>query len=341
MLDWVSATIPGKHVPLEAGRVVGIHPSGDIDWDVPKAMQVRGSHDASIQLRSSGTINKDGTCTELYFSGNPSKFLQGHNVHGSSDLISLVTHSLLHAQAHLSHDLSEVIGYARGGHFSVKRLDVARSYRFADSRTVDAALNGLCHLARSRSGRASSYGSTVYLQKGSRRWSFKLYNKFCDPTTKKLSDELLDAGLYEYTNGLLRAELTIRSMELKEKGIQSAKALQGNIEALFDEYFERIDIAMNTNVTSEEIQSMPRAIRNTYLMWQNGVDVRPTLSKASFYRHRSQLLPYRVDIAMPPAAGGEVIPMFVTAKGEPEQCPQDFHDRGIIFDAKRTFKHAG
>lgn len=331
MLDWLSCSVKCVHKPLPSGRIASITPDGAIEWETPKALLVESSHSSKIKIRSQGDLDADGNATELFFSGNPSKFLQGHNVHGSDQINDLFRASLVVISKVLGIDLSEAIHNAANGRFSVKRVDIARSYRFQDSATVDAALHGLCHLSRSRSGRASSYGSTVYLQKGSKRWSFKFYNKFCDPTMKKLSQELLDLGLYEYTAGLLRAEVTLKTLELKQLGMTTGQALNGNLQNLYDDYFQRIDIAMNTPIPSEEIKSLGRALGNSYLLWLNGVDVRNTMTRATFYRHRSQLLPYGVDIAMPVASGGQVIPLFVEARGEPESIPDFLEEGGHIF----------
>ncbi|QIB67456.1 phage/plasmid replication domain-containing protein [Kineobactrum salinum] len=47
------------------------------------------------------------------------------------------------------------------------------------------------------------------------------------------------------------------------------------------------------------------------MLWKEGVDVRPMMSKPTFYRHRSELLPLGIDIALPnEQVECEIIPLF-------------------------------
>lgn len=339
MIDWLTATIPCVHKPLPAGRVVSIDTNGTVCWDIPQRLTVRGSHDSNVQLRSSGSLDHLGRATELQFSGNPSKFLQGHNLHGSSDLCGLLADSLCVAGRTLRTDLSSGIKAAYEGRFTVSRVDYAVSYRLSDTRTVDAALAGLCHVARGRSGRATTSGSTVYIQQRSRRWSFKFYNKGAEVLKHQLSEELVAQGLTDYAQGLLRAELTLRGLELEKLDLRNGAALAQKISEIFEQYLDKVDIPMNVKIPSEEIQSLPRALKCTYLQWAAGIDVRPTVSKATFYRHRSELLPRGVDIAVPTPTAGEVIPMFRTVKGDRENVPSHWHRQGFIHQP-RGFLHA-
>ncbi|AOE85617.1 hypothetical protein THL1_3069 [Pseudomonas sp. TCU-HL1] len=79
MIDWTSLFIELNHSPLQAGAVVCIEADGTIAWETPRKMQVRGSHESSMHVRSVGGDGK-GNATHLYIDGNPSKWLQGHNL---------------------------------------------------------------------------------------------------------------------------------------------------------------------------------------------------------------------------------------------------------------------
>jgi len=63
--------------------------NGEIEWRAPKRKQATGSYEKKISIKSAGSDGQ-GNATHLWVSGNPSKFLQGHNVFGSDDLVSLV-----------------------------------------------------------------------------------------------------------------------------------------------------------------------------------------------------------------------------------------------------------
>lgn len=81
MIDWITATIECDHDPdkVQSGYVISLDSKGQSEWVVNKALSVEGSHSTKIQIKSL-------TDTKLYISGNPVKFLQGHNLFGTDDL---------------------------------------------------------------------------------------------------------------------------------------------------------------------------------------------------------------------------------------------------------------
>lgn len=85
MVDWFTGVLPcdHDHTKLSAGLVASISATGDIEWTVQKALSVEGSHSSTIQIKSL-------TDKTIEISGNPAKWLQGHNIFGSDDLVYLV-----------------------------------------------------------------------------------------------------------------------------------------------------------------------------------------------------------------------------------------------------------
>ncbi len=80
MIDWVTRHSPLPSLRDNGGRIASISPDGEIEWQVEKKQQVSGSHESNISIKSNGA-------SHLYFDGNPSKWLQGHNLFGSNNLI--------------------------------------------------------------------------------------------------------------------------------------------------------------------------------------------------------------------------------------------------------------
>ncbi len=80
MIDWVSAILPCKHDPskLISGIVMSFDAQGENEWTVNKTLTVEGSYSSKIQIKSH-------TENQIYISGNPTKFLQGHNLFGTND----------------------------------------------------------------------------------------------------------------------------------------------------------------------------------------------------------------------------------------------------------------
>lgn len=50
-------------------------------------------------------------------------------------------------------------------------------------------------------------------------------------------------------------------------------------------------------MTYESFDELPRHLRATYVCWRDGLPQQ--LSRATFYRHRQELLKYGVDISVP------------------------------------------
>jgi hypothetical protein len=69
MIDWGLVLFPIIHHPINSGEVFSVDPDGEVEWRSPKRVQA----------------------THLWVNGNPSKFLQGHNVFGSDDIVALMS----------------------------------------------------------------------------------------------------------------------------------------------------------------------------------------------------------------------------------------------------------
>ena len=91
MIDWITFEVRGVlHRPISGGEVVAFDAeTGDVEWRSVRRKSVEGSASSNVQIRS-GDVDRSGLASSLNFSGNPVKFLQGHNLYGSDDLPGLV-----------------------------------------------------------------------------------------------------------------------------------------------------------------------------------------------------------------------------------------------------------
>jgi II/X family phage/plasmid replication protein len=64
-----------------------IDADGSIEWQSPRLRSVQGSCESTLMLR---TVEQN----RLLISGNPARWLQGHNLFGSNDLLGLVATSM-------------------------------------------------------------------------------------------------------------------------------------------------------------------------------------------------------------------------------------------------------
>jgi II/X family phage/plasmid replication protein len=170
MIDWITGTIPFEwHEPINAGRIETFHADGSMGVTKEKWLQVDGELGAKVQILSSR--NKEGAKV-LHFSGNPSKFLQGHNLFGIGDLIPLNTACFCKIADSLGHKPSsrEYHSWTQGD-YSLSRVDVNAMYSCGSR----AAVRELCHtivaprLELRRVGGGIDCCTTVYLQERSRR----------------------------------------------------------------------------------------------------------------------------------------------------------------------------
>lgn len=178
MIDWVSFVAPCHHAErVHGGLVASIRPDGTVEWQTYKRTSVRGSHDASVTVRTHG-----GSCEYIEVSGNPVKWFQGHNLWGTDDLPALVLSMLdaLVQRDDLGLDPSESDrSIWQAGGIRLTRVDVTESFHLPSRSDVLAWLRAAeqtAHLSHRGRGQLVK-GSTLYFGKQSRRWSLKLYSK--------------------------------------------------------------------------------------------------------------------------------------------------------------------
>ena len=186
VIDWVTALIPyhGPH-QITGGQVVSIDQDGVIEWSCQKRLSVEGSYSSKIQVRS-----EPGDF--LWISGNPSKFLQGHNLFGSNDLVTLMSVFLSAVSEAMGLDPTpEDVGKWDRGRYRLSRVDVAECFRLPSTQHVDNWLRAASPLVRGKHQGVSAYnGETIYVGQKSRRIALKIYNKARELRKHKLSDDI-------------------------------------------------------------------------------------------------------------------------------------------------------
>ncbi len=124
MIDWISAKLPCLHHPLKTGSVIKLTPEGEIEWASPSAFNLAGSYESNYQITSCGS-NGQGRATHLSVTGNPSKFLQGHNIFGSDDIVSLMRdfYLMMTKSMGLTHTDAELEDITQGN-YQITRVDI-------------------------------------------------------------------------------------------------------------------------------------------------------------------------------------------------------------------------
>ena len=223
MIDWVSAILPCKHDPskLISGLVMSFDAQGNNEWTVNKTLSVEGSYSSKIQIKSH-------TENQIYISGNPTKFLQGHNLFGSNDLVSIMgkffDELLTHKNLGLCPDPFQYANI-KDGHYELTRVDVNETWHLRNKNEVMAWIRSVGETAFLKHRGAGQFsGDTAYFGKNSRRWSLKCYSKGLEILAKghKLPPELAIPEMLEYAQKALRIEGVTRQLELKRRQLHVA-----------------------------------------------------------------------------------------------------------------------
>jgi II/X family phage/plasmid replication protein len=337
MIDWVTVELPCIHVPIDSGHICKILPGGVIDWQSPCRYSVEGSYSASISVKSVGGDGR-GRGTHILLSGNPSKFLQGHNVFGSEDLLSLVYDVFTVVCNSLSIEPAQSdLKAVKEGNYVIKNIDICRSFELPTRGDGLAWLRAMEYKSKTRHGRPSTKGGTLYFGLGTSRWKVKAYSKGEELESRKkghqLPPELVNTPIKAHADNLLRIEITLLSKELREIGIDKAVDLNvTRIDELYGQYIGRIEMNEQIRLSSQAQMNLPTKLQSTYLHWNNGEDLRALLPKPTFYRHRKGLLEYGIDIALRKevADRSNVIPLIRVLEAVPVGIPEWAFDRGLV-----------
>jgi II/X family phage/plasmid replication protein len=341
MLDWVTAKIPfmasGR---LCDGHVMSFDRNGELKYSIDQRMPVVGSHDEKIHIRTVDVDFSGNTCL-IEFSGNPIKFLQGHNVWGSSDLLAVVLEAM-HAVSKVLCRIQprNIVEQWERGDYQLSRVDLNEMYHFRDRAEVLAWLYGAGQTSRTRSQGAISKGSTVYWNKTSKRWSVKAYSKGQELALLRNKSCLLPKSLIDFADAALRIELTLKSRELDELGLKCA-ANWRTIEELdlYTDYIGRIQMTEQKTTGEIFFQVKNRAVAATYQMWLDGHDLRQILPHNTFYRHRRELLKHEVDIAVACVRGevkpSNVVPLKRVIEMKPVTIPDWAYGTDLYFEPRK------
>lgn len=360
MIDWLTIKIPFKHLHLNGGMILSINPDGTVEWESARRQMVCscrsdvdengektrnslcGSHCTNVAVKSDGSLDNDHA-EFLMISGNPAKYLQGHNIWGSDDLCGLTDAMLAQLLPKLGlvyDDFTQARVLA--GNFTVAMIDINYSYELENQEDVMAFIHAAEFKARARAGRATTRPGTIYFGQHSRRWALKMYSKFNEITKggkgHKLSPALWEHQdkLLDWTRNILRIELRLLSKELKQLELTNAADLQRNIQKLFVEYKGKIVMNEQRRIVGKKLMELPSKLRATYALWQAGHHMAEILSKPTYYRHRKELLPYGIDLTITcEKAESNVVPFIRVLEAKPASIPDWAYSDNLIFQSQR------
>lgn len=331
MVDWLTAIVPIRHKAVDNGVKTHVDGDGVIQYAVTVPKKLEGSFESSINIKTND-IDEFGFGNQLYISGNPTKFLQGHNVIGPACPNLLILRTLQKLETICGFTLDELtVARINRGDYIIKRIDINCMYELPSLSDVRAFIDAAGMKSRTRHGRCSVKKGTFYYGKNSKRWSIKGYSKF-DEIMKgdkghRLPAHLFNSPLLSFTENKLRLELVLRAPELKkitDRDNPTARQLLSQpICDLFNDYIARIDMSAQVSLKDEQLLQLPRKVQGTYALWRQGFDVRSTMANGTFYRHKELLKQCDIDISMPCEQSNvsNVVPLIRVIEAKPVTIP--------------------
>lgn len=349
MIDWSAGKIHLLHDPklLRSGSVVSVDADGSIEWETRKRTVIEGSYSSKFTIRSEDLLTPY-LASSLSFSGNPVKFIQGHNVWGTSDLTGLVYEAILKCLRLIGIPITDLeLEMLFKGNYSLSRVDVNYMFPLETRANVLAWLFAAERSSRTRMGKGNFAGETLYFQKKSTRWSIKFYSKGLEITAPghQLPRELtLGDSLEKFADDKLRAELTLRTKELKKLGLDKGSAWGDNEPYnVWNEYIGRLE--MSEQKTADElVYSLPNKLRKTFVLWRDGLDIRQLVSRNTYFKHKKELLAYGVDISIKQDKKNndnviplsKSVPLVHPLKMTPCDIPEWAHGTNLYFEPRKA-----
>jgi hypothetical protein len=291
---------PVGGLPLvDAGCVMAIDECGELAWKTNRAVEHKGSFETSLNVRCDGP--------RVVFSGNVSRFGRAENLFGLDFWQALErVNQVLQHYGLPPFTAGQRVGYIRRGEVRyaytgarVSRLDITANYAAGSVENAHGVMQylGQQHAGR-KAGRVLGNGETVDWGAGSRRQYWKAYIKHLELLRHGCEDHRVIEYCAEH--GVVRLEGTIRSNALTDMGCAYLGDYErgwgmGQLIKLFDEHTE---VLRRVEHSTDDLDQLPKHLRATARDYLAGMDMSVCLSRRTFYRHRTLLLPFGIDIAM-------------------------------------------
>lgn len=351
MIDWVTCRIPVRlPQPIAGGWTVKINRDGVEQARTPHRLPVEGSFSSSLTIRAPST-------TELEISGNPLKWLQGHNLYGTDDLLGLIWATLERLQPHLGGSLAEVgLEGPRALHSGI--LTQVHCTEMLELESLGDVLFWIrsayaTGYAKRRGRGVMREGTLVFGHsqgKSMTRWQIVIYAKGSEIEDHPLPDLMAkDHEVRDWVRRCLRVEVRLGRLELKDRGLRSlggwsntgnnvipilsgkapvlaelSSRLAGRVLDLWNEKVGSLSFNDEAMCDTVDLKKLPRHLRGTYAQWKLGADLRDTMSKPTFHRHRTAIQRLTgVDVAVPPAPSStaQVLPIKRALQAQPVGRP--------------------
>lgn len=157
----------------------------------------------------------------MHIEGNFFKWLYGHNVTGSTDLIKLVTdtvNALLVGNSKGLKPTAEELESLKQGNFKIHRIDLNKAILFADKHQAQMYLAMIKEHGTYPRRKKETHGNGVYFGKESTRTTLLYYHKGNEVLSHK-KQQSITAELQDYADCMVRCEVRLYSQHLRDNNL--------------------------------------------------------------------------------------------------------------------------
>ena len=334
--DWFSGFVNLDLDYLHDGRIIQIRSTGEIDFETLKPLTVTGSYDDKVIIKSCvipaapewSLLKHDGSIYRVYISGNPTKFLQGHNVYGHSDMVAVIRDFIRLVLQKIDVDEFTIARCLRDP-IKCTRFDITQSYLMDSPKDVSDWLRASSQYITGKNQKVDN-DKTLYVGKNSRRCSIKVYEKAAEMLKHKSTFNLPEASfdaLYKTASLLLRFEVTLRGMKLEDLQMHYLQKVDNKmLEEQFSLQIQKMNLPENIELIENDIHQLSDRYAGVYLKWLEGVDIKKQMKLSTYKRYLKFFLDsYHLDLSMPPRdiSKTNVIPLWRVISVEREFNPSE------------------
>lgn len=315
-IDWLTLVQEHTEVPRVGKNLLLFVDlaTGEIESQAVKSMALEGSFSSKLMIRSDGR--------RIEVSGNPSRWGVAHSLDGFTDLSKCIAlyNSLCSSvglpeffevddRRHLQTEEFEVATLARVG-CRITRLDLATLYQTGGPVEAAIVVRALGQITNAgKTPMVYGKGETVAWGAGSRHVYVKYYAK--GPEMEKHAPECYEASQWAKAVGLLRHEVTLKSMWLAKNGLDAPSAWTSEVTRLVTEKYAmhaKVGVARSSfSQIYEELLALEvpagrarRAQEAAYAYLAGHVFRKAeNIPVRSFYRLRADLRMVGLDIGAP------------------------------------------
>lgn len=305
-IDWITVqqVYPlGGLNPVNSGRVFAIDEDGAVEWEVERDMVFEGSHDSRIKIQCDGFMVK--------VSGNVGRFDRPDNIFGFELDETMRKANRILAQFNLppftKGEPFREYGYEffkwTGALFT--RLDLTCNFSTGSEANVAPFMQHLAasSVSRMRTG-AFPDGHTVDYGRGSKYWYAKAYAKYFQLTSRQQKKRQPPQEVLDFVRdaGMVRFELTLKSRYLTQNGFRYWGGTE--MSKLCTVFEDKAEVVRREKpilkAFDRMIEGLSIQVQETVMNWQKGKHLPSLMKRATYYRHRREILDHcGFDISLP------------------------------------------